>query len=565
MKISVKIGLLLVITVFIISIVSMLSHYFSLKKNNTYQVNHLESLLFKERKAQIRDILANAYSLVSNARFYSDAEDALKDMRFGENNKHGFIVFDKDYYCYVYPVRQELENTIVKEIKDADGKLFFQKILKMAQKKGKGYLEIRSRAGKGLPHVRKLLYFQYFKDWQWVICAGVNISDIDQIVAQKKQVMQGELNDQLVYSAGISVIVLVLASITGLLISQKIVAPLKKTSHMFKQIAEGSGDLTTRLNVNGSYETGQLSSNFNLFLEKQQLRIKEILANAETINNSSSHLLKSSARVASETGQTNKKTLDVSKNTEKVKTAIHLTASSMEETVSSIKHIQQVTTEMNGNIARVAREMQNALEITQSAVRDSETISATVTRLESAAGEINNITDLIADISEQTNLLALNATIEAARAGESGKGFAVVANEVKILAGRSNQAAGIITQHVHDIQQISTNTGQRIHQIIQRIESMDPIITEIFRSSEKQAGISSEIATSIGQISNSMEGLNENVSNSSLALEEIDREMEYIASSSGKIDLESRTVEENANELFTLSEKLRSGLTRFKL
>jgi methyl-accepting chemotaxis protein len=46
----------------------------------------------------------------------------------------------------------------------------------------------------------------------------------------------------------------------------------------------------------------------------------------------------------------------------------------------------------------------------------------------------------------------LNATIEAARAGEAGKGFAVVANEIKELARQTSGATGEITSLIEGIQ-----------------------------------------------------------------------------------------------------------------
>ena len=73
--------------------------------------------------------------------------------------------------------------------------------------------------------------------------------------------------------------------------------------------------------------------------------------------------------------------------------------------------------------------------------------------------------DVILDIAEQTKLLALNATIEAARAGEAGKGFAVVANEVKELAGQTNNATEEIRKSVTAMQNSTNSTVEEIAKI----------------------------------------------------------------------------------------------------
>ncbi len=111
----------------------------------------------------------------------------------------------------------------------------------------------------------------------------------------------------------------------------------------------------------------------------------------------------------------------------------------------------------------------------------SESISSNneaVDSLQTRAGEIGEVVNLIKDIAEQTNLLSLNAAIEAARAGEHGRGFAVVADEVRKLAERTQKATSEIAISIQSLQQ---ETGG----IADSAEAMNTISQEAVEMIEK--------------------------------------------------------------------------------
>lgn len=87
-----------------------------------------------------------------------------------------------------------------------------------------------------------------------------------------------------------------------------------------------------------------------------------------------------------------------------------------------------------------------------------------ITRLETHAANIGQISRAVGDVSEQTSLVALNATIEAARAGDEGRGFAVVADEVRSLAEVSERSAG-------GVQDLAAAAAGQVQAVVSRIRA----------------------------------------------------------------------------------------------
>ncbi|WP_289152393.1 methyl-accepting chemotaxis protein [uncultured Salipiger sp.] len=130
-----------------------------------------------------------------------------------------------------------------------------------------------------------------------------------------------------------------------------------------------------------------------------------------------------------------------------------------------------------------------------------------IARIEDASSKINNIITAIDDIAFQTNLLALNAGVEAARAGEAGRGFAVVASEVRSLAQTAAEAAQEIktlirasNDEVREGSNLVQQTGASLGQVLEQVDSLGKLISEIAGSVRTQTDGLSEINSSVQQL-----------------------------------------------------------------
>jgi len=187
-----------------------------------------------------------------------------------------------------------------------------------------------------------------------------------------------------------------------------------------------------------------------------------------------------------------------------------------EHTVSGLRDAAMSLEQINIIVQESARASGEARALSQAASnlaqRGGESVNQMVRTMQAIDSSSRRITDIIGvidGIAFQTNILALNAAVEAARAGEAGRGFAVVAQEVRMLAGRSGEAAREIKRLISASQE-TVELGAR--QAQEAGGSMSELVASVQRVGQvfdTLSADSSEHAQGIDVVSNSVRELDQ--------------------------------------------------------
>jgi methyl-accepting chemotaxis protein len=259
------------------------------------------------------------------------------------------------------------------------------------------------------------------------------------------------------------------------------------------------GELGHRLNEGFTESYRQIKDDFNAMGTRLRDAISGITSATQEISNAS--------------GELSASTTDLSQRTEEQ-------AASLEETSASMEQISSTVRQNAENAQRASESAGGAREV---ADRGGQVVAKAVeamARIEESSRKISDIIGVIDEIARQTNLLALNAAVEAARAGEAGRGFAVVASEVRSLAQRSSQAAKDIkdlitnsSSQVKDGVDLVNKAGTALHEIVDSIEQVVGIVSNI-------AAASTEQATGLEQVNRALNQMDEVTQQNSALVEE---------------------------------------------
>ena len=444
------------------------------------------TLIMNERQQAVRQAVEVAHGVIAHFHGQVGAgklseEDAKKaalaavrGLRYSGNEY--FWVNDNAPVMVMHPMKPELEGKPLSSSKDPSGKALFVEMVDIVKAQGAGFLPyLWPKPGSDQP-VPKVSYVKGFAPWGWIVGSGVYVDTVNDAILQR------------VWKSGLGVLVLVGVLLAlGLAITRSITRQLGGEPAAVNAITHrlAEGDLSVDIDLRPG-DQASVMQGVKAMRDSMASIVQQVRDGSESVANASSEIASGNQ--------------DLSARTESQASALQQTAASMDELGATVRN--------NVDNAQQANQLaQNASHVAAEGGQVVKQVVETMKGINDSSRRIGDIISVIDGIAFQTNILALNAAVEAARAGEQGRGFAVVAGEVRLLAGRSAEAAReikqLITQSMERVDRGNTlvdQAGETMEKVVSSIQRVTDIMGEISSSSAEQSSGVTQVGAAVTQM-----------------------------------------------------------------
>ncbi|WP_010254288.1 methyl-accepting chemotaxis protein [Treponema primitia] len=360
------------------------------------------------------------------------------------------------------------------------------------------------------------------------IAIGTSANPWTIMMSVSEETILADIRQMTIFTILIAVIFMVVSAVIIYFVASSVTKPIVRISDMLKDISEGEGDLTKRLNVVSNDEIGAMAHFFNLTLDK----IKNLVI---TIKNQTSALSTIGTELASNMTETAAAVNQITSNIESIKgqvinqsASVIQTGTTMSQVTTNIdklnNHVEDQSASVSQSSSAIEEMLANISSVTQTLIRNAEnvqhlaessqlgrnavqTVSMDIQEIAKESMGLLQINAVMKDISAQTNLLSMNAAIEAAHAGAAGKGFAVVADEIRKLAEssftQSKTISEVLVKIKEGIEKIVGSTNMALNKfetIDMEVKTVSDQTSNIKDAMEEQQTGSRQILEAVGQL-----------------------------------------------------------------
>jgi methyl-accepting chemotaxis protein len=403
------------------------------------------------------------------------------------------------------------------------------------------------------------------------------------IVAVADKVIMAPVYRVLRVSVIIAGLILLAMSAAAFFISRSISRPIINTTRVLKDISEGEGDLTKKIEVQSKDEIGELAHYFNLTLEKIRrlvVTIKEesgklfdigselssnMTETAAAINEITANIQSIKGQVVNQSAsvtETNATMEQVTVNIEKLNTQVEKQTLSVSKSSSAIEqmiaNIQSVTSTLEKNSSSM-KELADASEVGRGGLSE---VASDIQEISKESEGLLEINLVMENIASQTNLLSMNAAIEAAHAGEAGKGFAVVADEIRKLAESSSEQSKTISSVLKKIKTSIDNITRRTDNVLQKFEAIENGVTTVSEQSSNIRAAMEEQNVGSQQILEVISSLNEITAQVKDGSKEMLEGSEQVIAESRNLEAVTAEITNGMNEMVAGADQINVAVTR---
>ena len=519
MTIKNRIILLTIIPLVLFTLVIMATIDQRLSMASSEQAEQLRSKLMADRQAELKNYLD--MTLTAIAPFYEQngpqaqeqAKSLMRRLRYGEDKSGYIFVYRFDGTNLVLGPNPAKEGDNMINVRDSNGKQVIKDLIDVARQGGGFYDYLWAKPGSEDPQP-KLSYAVSLPKWGWMLGTGFYIDDINAQLAQQQQQADDTLTGALEILIAVAVLGIVATIAVAIYLTNRTLAPVTHSVALMDNIAQGDGDLTKRLDVDGETEIDQLAGAFNLFADKVQSTIAKVTDTADQLVVSVNEVHRASESHSQDASRQHQEI-------EQVAAAISEMSATAQEVARSAAEGANSANVAYGDAESGQQELHSTLTSIGELDNLLQQAESVIVTLETESENIGSVLGVIGGIAEQTNLLALNAAIEAARAGEMGRGFAVVADEVRTLASRTQDSTQEIQTMINKLQEEAARAvmvmqqskaksqstvsqankaGDSLNKITGSINTINDMNNQIATAAEEQNAVSEEINKSVNQI-----------------------------------------------------------------
>lgn len=445
-----------------------------------------------EIKSQVQSVLTilqaeydkAAAGMLTEEEAKREAAEIVRAMRYRDDDSGYFWIDDKDYILVMHPILAEQEGNNRYDLKDQNGIMIIQQIMKVCQSGNKGgYNEFYFTKADGVTVAPKVAYSGYFEPWGWAVSTGNYVDDMELEMQEMKDSIVKQFQDSAVMMAVCCIVLLIITVVVSFVVGEFLVVPLRRVKDFAASISEG--DLTTDVKVKQRNEMGAAADSLNAARQKINDLITSIGDTAHKAEKMTVEFEESFQHMEKSIGEVDIAVEEIAKNitaqaasTSDATNEVNKIAEGIDRTTKEVADLRDNSDSMRSLSRQCSDKLQDLVRANMRTKEDVVSMQTQAEATNEATEAIKQAAGLIDAIANQTNLLALNASIEAARAGESGKGFAVVATEIGALANQSTQAVGEISNVINDLVSKSAQSLQIMEKVSTTVEHQVDVLND---------------------------------------------------------------------------------------